>query len=251
MSTVALGSEAISPSALGVAERDAMFALMAESYEHVARDRFEADLDAKDTVLLLREKKTGVIRGFSTQTVFQCAPRGRRERAIFSGDTIIAASHRGTQELVRAWFRYAGRVLAAEPETPLHWLLISKGYRTYLYLPIFFTTYQPHDSLEATPEDRDLMDTLAKTRFGSAYDRAAGVIRFNGRLGNLTENLAKTPASRSDDPKVAYFLKRNPGYTVGEELVCVARISPENTRGMARSLLLEGMATALTRGGSS
>jgi hypothetical protein len=39
---------------------------------------------------------------------------------------------------------------------------------------------------------------------------------------------------------VRFFLEKNPGYARGDELVCVAEISPGNMRGLARRMLLDG-----------
>lgn len=242
MTSFELRTQTIAPVLLSRDERDRMYALMTESYEHVGRSRFESDLLAKDTVILLRENMTGRIVGFSTQVVFTHAFEGNLVRGIFSGDTVVAEAFRGTQALVRAWFRFAGEVLSRDPQKPLYWLLISKGYRTYLYLPLFFRHYSPAPGVQPDDITRRLMDTIARNRFGEVYDSTAGVLRFSERIGNLTSREAAIPTSRRDDALVDFFLQKNPGYASGDELVCLARISPENTRGLARTLLMRGMA---------
>ena len=42
-----------------------------------------------------------------------------------------------------------------------------------------------------------------------------------------------------------FFLEKNPGYARGNELVCVAELAPENMKGLAQRLLLEGSGALL------
>ncbi len=146
---------------------------------------------------------------------------------------------------MRAWCRYAGRAFAGtESGTPLFWLLISKGFRTYLYLPLFFRAFFPRRDAPTPPAVQRVLDVLAARRFGPAYDPDAGLLRFPASLGQLRPGLADTPAGRREDPDVRFFLQRNPGYARGEELVCLAEISPGNLRSFARRALLEGAASS-------
>ncbi len=127
---------------LSLSDRRTLYELLERHYEHVSWMQFAADLAEKDAVIVLRDAN-GLPCGFSTQRVMHVTVDGLPVRAIFSGDTIIDPGHWGEQELGRAWCRYVGQVRAADPEIPLYWFLISKGYRTYLYLPVFFKTYYP------------------------------------------------------------------------------------------------------------
>ncbi len=231
-----LTSVVVPPDALTREETDRLFALYATHYDAAHRGRFLSDLAEKDHVILLREEDSGAVRGFSTQKLV----RSGGARALFSGDTIIDPACWGEQELVRAWSRYAGRLLVAE-NSPLWWLLISKGHRTYLYLPLFFADYWPR--LEApTPESaRRLTAAFAEAKFGAAWKPERGVLAFPESMGQLKPALASVPAGRRDDPRVRFFLEKNPNYERGEELVCLAQISPANMRSVARRALLEGV----------
>ena len=216
-----------------------LFDLFVRHYEHVSFPRFQADLAEKDCVVLLRDGVTSEVRGFSTLKVISTVVRGRRLQALFSGDTIIDPAFWGDQELIRGWCRFAGAVRAANPGTPLYWLLISKGYRTYLYLPLFFARYYPSPT-EATPSfEQEVIDTLATQKFGACYRRTTGTLEFPERMGNLTPALASVPPARQSDPRVRFFLERNPTYALGTELVCLAEISPSNMRSIAGRALVE------------
>jgi hypothetical protein len=231
-----LTSVVVPPDALSREETDRLFALYAAHYDEADRSRFLADLRDKDHVILLRDEASGATRGFSTQKLV----RAGGARALFSGDTIIDPACWGEQELVRAWSRYAGRLLAEE-DSPLWWLLISKGHRTYLYLPLFFASYWPRLEAETPEAERRLTDAFASAKFGAAWVPERGVLAFPESLGQLKPALAAVPPGRLDDPRVRFFLEKNPRYERGEELVCLAEISPDNMRSVALRALRDGM----------
>jgi len=234
-----LFSETVPVEELGVAEEDAMYALLAENYENVNRPGFEADLFEKDCAILLRDVQDHALRGFSTQKVMQFHVDGQPLRAVFSGDTIIARSHWGEQELGHAWSHFVAELLAEEPEIPVYWFLISKGYRTYLFLPLFFHRFFPrHDQVTPTREQK-ILDALASTRYPDFYVRERGLIVFPESHGNLSHDLAEIPAHRLRSPHVRFFLSRNPRFAEGHELACLAEISAKNMRSYATRMLSE------------
>jgi hypothetical protein len=201
--------------------------------------RFHADLAEKDWVILLLDFQDQPV-GFSTQRLIPTAVGGKPVRALFSGDTIIHPDHWGSQELVRAWCRLAGELKAEAGPEALYWFLISKGHRTYKYLPLFFERFFPrYDSATPTYE-QTLIHTLARAKFGPAYRPDSGLLRWDADHDRLRPDLDTAP-SRMDNPHVRFFLDRNPDYRAGAELVCLAEISPENMRGAARRELLAGM----------
>jgi len=234
-----LFSETVPVEELGVAEKDAMYALLAENYENVNRPCFEADLFEKDCAILLRDAQDHALRGFSTQKVMQIHVDGQPLRAVFSGDTIIARSHWGEQELGRAWCHFVAELRAEEPEIPLYWFLISKGYRTYLFLPLFFHQFFPRHDQVTPAREQKLLDALASTRYPDFYVRESGLIVFPESHGNLSHDLAEIPAHRLRSPHVLFFLSRNPRFAEGHELACLAEISAKNMRSYAWRMLSE------------
>jgi hypothetical protein len=237
--TSRLRSRFIRRAALDDAGTRELFCLLAHYYDHVDFGRFSADLAEKDYVILLEEADTGIVRGFSTQKVLRARVHDTPVFAIFSGDTIIDRAFWGEQELVRAWCRFAG-ALREETTERLFWFLISKGYRTYLYLPLFFEQYFPRFDAPTPPFEQAVMDTLAELKFPEYYRRESGLLVFSDRRGNLTPDLAVVPVARQRDPRVRFFLSRNPDYALGTELVCLAEVSTTNMRSVARRALAEG-----------
>lgn len=217
---------------LTVPERDTMFRLFDAHYLGASRDQFEADLAEKEWALVLRSDRGAAIGGFST--LVRASADGIE--ALFSGDTIVDTSLRSSPELARLWAR-AVFPLAASLGERVYWFLISSGYKTYRFLPLFFRTYVP--SAVAPPADPDLrrtLDLLAARRFGHGYDPATGIVRLvhptplRPGIGGLT-------AARLSDPHVRFFLERNPGHARGDELACLAEISRRNlTRAGERML---------------
>ena len=218
-----------------------LYCLFASHYDNVTPSRFEADLGEKDFIVLLRDAENGEPRGFSTQQILRMQVDGRPIRALFSGDTIIDPEYWGEQELVRGWCRVVGRLLADEDKSPLYWLLISKGFRTYLYLPVFYHEFWPrHD--QATPLSvQQIMDALAIRKWPQYYQPFSGLLQFPKSLGHLKSEIADVPTARADDPNVQFFLERNPTYREGTELVCLAPISLENTKSIGRRLIQQAV----------
>lgn len=240
MSTRRLVSEVLPLRDVDAALRDRLFALMQRCYHCVTRNRFESDIAEKNYLIVLRDS-AGVPRGFSTQLLFCREWEGRAIQVLFSGDTVIEPAYWGSHELVKGWCQVAALALRAEPTRRLFWFLISKGYRTYLYLPLFFHDFEPHHGRSSAGDTHRLLTVLSKKKFGTAYDATTGIVRFPIPIGQLTPEFAEIPDARRDDPHVQFFLDRNPGYALGDELACLAEVSPENTHGLGRRWLERAM----------
>jgi len=234
-----LYNEIVPIASLGPSDRDELFTLYSRHYCGAKRDQFENDMAEKEVVILLHDRSNHQVCGFSTQMILRRRIGGQEVRALFSGDTIIAPSHWGDQELRRGWCRYAAAALTAEPGVPLYWFLMTKGYRTYLYLPVFFRDFFPHYDRETPLELQTLLDGFARQKFGDAYDASSGLIRFAETHGQLTDELSGVPERRANDPHVKFFLQRNPEYIRGVELACITEISHENIRPFARHMFWE------------
>ncbi len=213
-----------------------MHALMTEHYEAVPRDRFEADLARKNEVLMLHDDGD-VLRGFTT-LAWNPAGTFPEGDILFSGDTIIDRSCWGTQELVRAFCRRAGEWRATSGR-PLFWFLLSKGHRTYLYLPLFAKRFHPHPE-QPEPGWAELAARVAGGLFEESWKPGEGVIRFPTSHGHLRGEIAADSRERQSNPWVRFFLERNPGYDRGEELVCLTEMTDDNLRRGALSAFREG-----------
>lgn len=240
-----LHNEIVPVASLDFSDRAELFALYSQHYAGTKREQFENDLVEKDVVILLLDHSSHEIRGFSTQMILRQCVAGQNVRALFSGDTIIARSHWGDQELRRGWCRYAASALTAEPESPLYWFLMTKGYRTYRYLPVFFRDFFPRYDRETPPCWQALLDAFARQKFGDVYNADSGLIRFPETHGHLAEDLAEVSGHRANDPHVKFFLQSNPEYAQGVELACITEISHDNIRPFARPMFWEEQREAM------
>ncbi len=233
VSEMILNSTSRIVSSLTESERDEMFALMDGHYVAMTRKVFEADLGRKDEVILLHDGE-GKIRGFTTILMNPCGEMAEGD-VIYSGDTVIARECWGTQELVKGFCRRAGE-LQRRKGRKLFWFLISKGHRTYRYLPLFAKRFYPHPEHEELVLQK-LAGDIAGAMFGDAWKADEGLIRFDGNAGHLREEIA---GGRDGNPWVGYFMWKNPGWARGDELVCLTEMALENLRKFARAAFLEG-----------
>jgi hypothetical protein len=248
MRELSVQSHIVSAVEIASADAYAMYEIFARHYDCVSLHQFLLDLSEKDCVLVLRNADDAIC-GFSTQKVFRVSVGGTPVRAVFSGDTIVDRAYWGEQELGRCWCRYVGSVYWEEPAVPLYWFLISKGYRTYLYLPLFFESFYPNCEAQTPAFEQRLLDTLAAAKFPDHYRSESGLIEFPQSQGQLKPHLAEVPARRLRNPHVQFFLKRNPAYATGHELACLAEISPLNMKLFAGRILNQAPAAqALQQG---
>lgn len=225
-------------------EVERMYALMRENYEGVSEATFRNDLSRKQLVLVLRDGQE-VIQGFTTWAIDPAGCGGRGTHIIFSGDTLISPAYWGTQEMMRGWCRALGRLLAGQPEADWYWYLISKGHRTYMYLPLFLKEYYP--SATGTPPARlkNILDDCSRRMFGNCWYPEEGLIRFPEPRGALKPELAQATFAKKHKPDVRFFLEKNPEFYKGNELACLASLAPDNINARCLPLVREGMSDPL------
>ena len=232
-SNAELSAEVVAIGALVGTEVAAMYALYASCYADTRAAAFEHDLADKTSVVVLRDA-VGAIQGFSSLKVYWTQWRGERIRVIFSGDTLIAPDHWGSQRLALAWIRHAGQIQREAAPARVVWFLICKGHRTYRYLRAFALDYAPHWERPASAAAQALLQHLATERYGSDFDAESGVLRFITPQGRLAPELVAIPPAHLRMPEVEFFLRSNPGYARGDELVCLCELKQDNLRPLAR-----------------
>lgn len=202
---------------------DDAYALFAESYAGADRARFERDLADKQRIILLFDRHTGVLKGFSTVRIERIrAPRVAT--VIFSGDTVIDRDYWGQKQLQRAFTRILLAQKLRAPHRPLYWFLISKGYRTYMLLANAFPHAVPRYDRADDVTLRTVLDALAARRFGAQYDSATSIVRMAADHERVREGLAPITQRHLASPHVCFFVARNPGHANGDELACLADV---------------------------
>jgi hypothetical protein len=212
--------------ALTSPEREAMYGLLAASFLGATRERFAADLAEKTWALLL-EDETG-LRGFSTLLFYESRPPGEKVcTVVYSGDTIVDPGAWGSAALPRSWIAAVRRLREEYPRGRLWWLLLTSGFRTYRFLPVFWQDFWPRWDAPTPPEAQARLDFLATERLGGLYAKEQGLVRFP-EPQRLRGELSEIPEGRLADPHVTYFLAKNPGWRAGDELACLTEIAAEN-----------------------
>jgi hypothetical protein len=202
-----------------------MFQLLSRHFEGVTPAQFQHDLSEKNWVILL--EKGGCFVGFSTLLVYETLVDGEIYTVVYSGDTIVAAEGWNASTLPRTWIASVAQLRKRYPRGPYLWLLITSGFRTYRFLPLFWREFFPRFDSKTPSHWKHLTDLLATERFGRAYDARTGVVQFHTPQ-RLRGPLATVPAGRHKDSHVAFFLSCNPGHGRGDELVCLTELSPNN-----------------------
>ena len=211
---------------LDPALRDQMYDLMSNYYDYMAPDRFVSDLNAKDEVILLFDTAEKRLRGFSTlKRVTVTGPNGKPIRAMYSGDTVVERAFWGQKVLGVEFLKILWKEKVKNPFQPLYWLLISKGYKTYLLLANNVDTHYPRFE-EATPAQmQSSMDKIAVALFGDDYHADQGLVIFKESLGQLKPGIADVSEADQTIERAAFFAKKNPTWAKGTELVCIAEMT--------------------------
>lgn len=221
---------------MGAELTEELFRLYADYYAPVSLSVFARDLAGKAHCVIVRDA-TGRICGFSTVARMQVRTAAGLVEVLFSGDTVVSRDHWGEQTLPSTWIEEAGRIQAEAPDRPLYWLLITKGHRTFRYLPGFAKAYCPGPDAGL----RALRNEIAAQVFGDRFDPGSGVLRPDPDCPTaLRPEFAGLDAARLGNPHVQAFLAQNPGHGRGEELVCLCPLSAENLRPKARRWFLRG-----------
>lgn len=221
-----LSGRAVPRAGLTGVEIDSMYRILDDNFHGVETATFQRDLAEKNWVILL-EDGHGALKGFSTFLMYHTQACGRPMVIVCSGDTIIEPGSWGTSALPRAWIRSVYEARRGYPEGDLYWLLLTSGFRTYRFMPVFCRDFHPTYAKPAQPESQRMLDILCAERFGSLYDRGSGIVRFP-KPQTLKERLSRVPEGRHADPHVRFFLEMNSGHAAGDELVSLASLAHDN-----------------------
>ena len=215
-------------------QRNEMFELLVQYFDGVTRRQFERDLAEKNWVILIRTAEC--LAGFSTLLAYESWFEGQPVSVIYSGDTIVAPDARGTTALARTWIASVNRLRENYPRGPYYWLLLTSGFRTYRFLPVFWREFYPRFDTPTPPDRKRLLDHLARERFAERYDPTSGIVRFS-QPQRLRGALGEIPVGRTADPHVGFFLSRNPSHVDGDELVCLTELSDGNLTPAGRRMV--------------
>jgi hypothetical protein len=234
VNTIPIISQILAREELTVAQTAGMYRLLARYFDGVTPEQFRRDLAEKNRVILLT--RGDEIVGFSTVLAYETSFDGSPVSVICSGDTIVAQDAWGTSALPRAWIASVTELRADFPRGPYYWMLLTSGFRTYRFLPLFWREFYPCFERSTPPDTQRLLTQLASERFGSQFDAATGLVRFTVPQ-RLRGELSAFPQGRAPDAHVQFFFDHNPRHTQGDELVCLTSLDQKNLTSAGRRML--------------
>jgi hypothetical protein len=206
-------------------EIERMYQLMQLYYDNVELAQFKTDLLEKDHVILLHDKNTKTIQGFSTLLKVPLVVNKKKIIGVYSGDTVLSKSYWGTSALGIAFLQYLWQLKVMNLDKPIYWFLISKGYKTYLLMANNFITHFPRFEMETPEYYKNIMSSFYGKKFSGSYSAPDDLIRFNKPSCHLRENVAAIKQDHLRLPRVKFFQKKNPHWQRGDELTCIAEMT--------------------------
>lgn len=212
----------VSVNQLSKTQIERMHTIHSRYYNNVDVDIFERDLMRKNHVILMLDAKTKVIVGFTTIAKIKFRDhKGRKSVGLFSGDTILEQAYWGNKSWQLVWIQYAIRVWVENLGRPLYWLLISKGYKTYLLLANNVEHYYPNPEGK-NAEMEELVEMYCEQLFPGYYDKDTKVLNFGESYQSLRSGVADITSDMTNrNELIAFFEKVNPNWRQGTELPCI------------------------------
>jgi len=202
-----------------------MHSLFIQYYHNAEFSTFIDDLSEKDGLILIRENKSKRIVGFSTLKTLRFSLKGKEVKGIFSGDTILERKYWGTNKPMICFVKLLLKEKLRDPLTPLFWLLISKGYKTYLLLANNFPKHYPHHQGKFD-ELSSVVDQYCQHLYPNYFDEQQQILDFGGDYQKLRGEVAEiTTELKRSVPKIGFFEERNPQWRQGKELPCIGEIN--------------------------
>ena len=201
-----------------------MHSIFTRFYENADLSTFIRDMNEKKGVFILYNRTERRIVGFSTYNEIEMEYRGKKAVGVFSGDTIIEPDFWGNKTMHTAFAMKMLKAKLLSTKTPMFWLLISKGYKTYLLMANNFERFYPahnrHDhELEA------LTEQYCQKLYPSYFKEEERILDFGEGYHALKDDVAEiTPRMRASNPDIRFFEERNPEWARGTELPCISEI---------------------------
>jgi hypothetical protein len=212
---------------LSAEEINCLFQLHSQYYDNVIEKVFHKDLSEKDWVIIINDDQ-GRLQGFSTIQLIWLKIDKQDHLYLFSGDTIIKEEARNTHALSGAFIHFMYALIESYHEIPIHWFLITKGFRTYRFLPLYFKEFYPVRDKEIPEYYQEVLNTVAFYKFGSQYNPQAHLICYEHEKDKLKHEHALVSEGRLRNPEIQFFLAKNPFFYKGDELTCISDICKSN-----------------------
>ena len=200
-----------------------MHAIFERNYANSPLSTFIDDLVKKDGVFVVRTKASNKIVGFSTLAIYEFMHQGKKVKGLFSGDTFLERDYWGSRCMHMAFALKLFMEALKSPFSVQYWLLISKGYKTYLLMSKNFPIFYPRRG-EHNPQLKALVEEYCEALFPGKLDHQSMVMDFGEGANCLKNDVAGIdPLLRAREPDVQFFEQCNPNWQRGTELPCIAQ----------------------------
>lgn len=198
-----------------------MYSIYSKYYENTKWRIFLFDLSKKSGAFIIRRKDNKRVVGFSTVVNYPMTTNNKNSIGVFSGDTIIEKEYWGTRVLQVSFYKYMINLKLKNPTKNIYWLLISKGFKTYLLMSNNFEKYYPN-AVDKHGELSQVVDKYCEELFPDYYNKEERILDFGHRYQALKEGVADIDENMlSNHINISFFEKRNPQWRRGTELPCV------------------------------
>lgn len=209
---------------IGYSQIQEMYAIYEKYYENTNFGLFLSDLNKKQGAILIFHPLSNIIVGFSTIAINQFKVGKKNYTTVFSGDTVIEKEFWGSRALTVGMVKFLIKLRIKRPTDKLYWILISKGYKTYLLLANNFYRYYPNvDGKHA--DLAPIVEYYCEQYFADYYDEQTGLLNFGDDYQPLKGEVAPiSEKMRRQNRKIKFFEDMNPSWTAGTELPCIGEL---------------------------
>lgn len=201
------------------------FELLSKHFSCVTWNQFNTDFHEKQYVAILR--KDGFLVGFSTMvTIPITTANGKPVYVAFSGDTAIEFEARNSMGFGITLSSFFRENISTYGDGKVWYILISKGWRTYKAMDFMFHSFSPYPSKEISILEREIAVNFGKSKYPSRLQEESLILHgLNGdqKLKDDSPDL-EVPTTELG----LFFKQKNPNFSNGDELICLASLSYEN-----------------------
>lgn len=166
-------------------------------------------------------KSKGEIVGISAIDILPEEHNGKKACAIYTGNTWIRQDWRNANLIQLLAFISMLEAKARYPRHRLYWFFGSNNYMSYRLLYRNFEQFWPSPDHETPAWELNYMQHLGKVFFGPDMDEETLIWRQKSSRSFKDED-TQLSNKLKQDPFIQYYLQRNPGYTQGDRLMCMA-----------------------------
>lgn len=203
----------------------AMYQLMDSFYENITPKEFLRTLAQKDYIFLVKDQFES-IQAFTTLQLLHIPGRKQKVHGILAGDIITHKNYVEDRNIFTdAWMEYQ---LRQKKQKDLYIFLTCKDYWTFKIFQESFAHCYPNKKEEMPLQIKGLINSFGEYYYSQEYESATGIIKHSCFPRKIKESRMKKMEKALSEEERAFFVRRNPEYKKGYDLICIAELPVEN-----------------------